>query len=73
MDATRRTPGTHWKADTIIARGIGEMKQGPGCSKTRCRDWILVTFEKGKKIASAINEQVQGYAEYDHAMAKESR
>ncbi|MBK8851237.1 MAG: hypothetical protein IPN73_13925 [Saprospiraceae bacterium] len=29
-------------------------------------------LEKAKKIASAINEQVQGYAEYDHAMAKEA-
>ena len=29
-------------------------------------------LDKAKKIASAINEQVQGYAEYDHAMAKEA-
>lgn len=29
-------------------------------------------IEKAKKMADAINEQVQGYAEYDYALAKEA-
>ena len=46
------------------------MKQGPGF-KTSMPGWLIQILDKAK-IASAINEQVQGYAEYDHAMAKEA-
>lgn len=72
MDATRRISERIERQIQLLPEELRNETRARMLKNLDARVIGSGDLEKAKKIASAINEQVQGYAEYDHAMAKEA-
>lgn len=72
MDATRRIAERIDRQIELLPEEVRESTRARVYNHLDPQTVASGDIEKARRIVAAINEQIQGYAQYDHALAKEA-
>ncbi|TVQ71419.1 MAG: hypothetical protein EA373_04535 [Oceanospirillales bacterium] len=72
MDATRRIAERIDRQIELLPWEIREATRARVYGQLDAETVASGNIEKARRVVNAINEQIQGYAQYDHALAKEA-